>query len=246
MLSYKEQVDLNRIPTHVAIIMDGNGRWAKQRGQARSFGHQAGAETVHVIAEEAARLGVKFLTLYTFSTENWGRPSDEVAALMQLLFDSIEEETFMKNNISFRVIGDVAKLPSRVQDRLQACIERTGRNTGMCLVLALSYSSRWELTEAMKQMARQVQAGTLQPEQIDSALVSRQLSTSFMPDPDLLIRTGGELRLSNYLLWQCAYSELYFCDTYWPDFREEELCKAICDYQHRERRFGKTSEQVVP
>ena len=237
---------MNRIPTHIAIIMDGNGRWAKARGEARTVGHQAGAETVHVITEEAARLGVKYLTLYTFSTENWNRPVDEVAALMSLLMDSIEEETFMKNNVSFRIIGEKEKLPQNVRTRLEQCIERTGRNTGMCLTLALSYSSRWELTEAMKQIARQVQAGTLQPEQIDSALVSRQLSTSFMPDPDLLIRTGGELRLSNYLLWQCAYSELYFCDTYWPDFREEELSKAICDYQHRERRFGKTSEQVVP
>ncbi len=239
-----EQLDLNRIPQHVAIIMDGNGRWAKQRGHERSFGHQAGAETVHIIAEEAARLGVKYLTLYTFSTENWNRPSEEVAALMSLLFESIEEETFMKNNISFRIIGDIGKLPQNVQERLYACVEHTSGNTGMCLVLALSYSSRWEITEATRQIARLVKDGTLQPEDIDSALISQHLATNFMPDPDLLIRTGGEIRLSNYLLWQCAYSELYFCDTYWPDFQAEELRKAIRDYQKRERRFGKTSEQI--
>ena len=239
-----EQIDLNRIPRHVAIIMDGNGRWAKQRGHERSFGHQAGAETVHIIAEEAARLGIKYLTLYTFSTENWNRPSEEVAALMSLLFESIEEETFMKNNICFRIIGDIAKLPANVQERLQACVEHTSANTGMCLVLALSYSARWEITEATRQIARLIKDGTLQPEQIDSELISQHLATNFMPDPDLLIRTGGEIRLSNYLLWQCAYSELYFCDTYWPDFHAEELRKAICDYQKRERRFGKTSEQI--
>lgn len=241
---YKEKIDLKRIPNHVAIIMDGNGRWAKQRGHERSYGHQAGAETVHIIAEEAARLGIKFLTLYTFSTENWNRPTDEVAALMSLLFDSIEEETFMKNNIRFRVIGEIGKLPGHVQQRLEACIEHTAANTGMSLVLALSYSSRWELTEATRQIATLVQRGELAPEAIDSTLIAHHLSTHFMPDPDLLIRTGGELRLSNYLLWQAAYSELYFCDTFWPDFREEELHKAIYDYQRRERRFGKTSEQV--
>ena len=241
---YKEEIDLNRIPRHVAIIMDGNGRWAKQRGHERSYGHQAGAETVHVIAETAARLGIGYLTLYTFSTENWNRPSDEVAALMSLLLDSIEEETFMKNNIRFRVIGDIEKLPVNVQQRLNACVEHTARNTGMCLVLALSYSSRWEITEAVRQIAVLAQSGKLKPEQIDSELISGHLTTNFMPDPDLLIRTGGEIRLSNYLLWQCAYSELYFCETYWPDFREEELYKAICDFQKRERRFGKTSEQI--
>ena len=243
-MSYREQIDLGRVPRHIAIIMDGNGRWAKQRGHERSFGHQAGAETVHVIAEEAARLGVKYLTLYTFSTENWSRPETEIAALMGLLFDSIEEETFIKNNISFRVIGDIDKLPDNVQKRLNECIEHTSTNTGMCLVLALSYSSRWELTEATRRIAEEVKAGILLPEEINDRTVSRHLATSFMPDPDLLIRTGGEIRLSNYLLWQCAYSELYFCDTYWPDFREEELCRAICDFQKRERRFGKTSEQI--
>ena len=223
-MQYKEQIDLSRIPQHVAIIMDGNGRWAKQRGHERSYGHQVGAETVHVIAEEAARLGIRYLTLYTFSTENWNRPTDEVAALMSLLFDSIEEDTFMKNNISFRIIGDIEKLPANVQTRLYNCVENTSKNTGMCLVLALSYSSRWEITEASRQIAALVQKGELTPEQIDCDLMSKHLT--------------------NYLLWQCAYSELYFCETYWPDFREEELCKAICDYQRRERRFGKTSEQI--
>lgn len=243
-MPYREQIDKNHIPAHVAIIMDGNGRWAKQRGQVRSFGHQAGAETVHVIAEEAARLGVRFLTLYTFSTENWNRPADEVAALMGLLMDSIEEETFMKNNISFRIIGDTQKLPAEVLERLNQCVVRTSVNTGMCLTLALSYSSKWEIAEAMKQIASKVKSGEMSVEDIDDKLISEHLSTNYMPDPDLLIRTGGEVRLSNYLLWQCAYSELYFCDTFWPDFHEEEFCKAIYDYQRRERRFGKTSEQI--
>ena len=243
-MTYREQIDKTYIPEHVAIIMDGNGRWAKQRGQARSMGHQAGAETVHIIAEEAARLGVKYLTLYTFSTENWNRPVDEVSALMALLMGSIEEETFMKNNISFRIIGDTEKLPADVLNRLNQCIERTSVNTGMCLILALSYSSKWELTDAVKQIAAKVKTGELDVENISDETIDKHLCTNFMPDPELMIRTGGEVRLSNYLLWQCAYSELYFCDTYWPDFKEEEFCKAICDYQKRERRFGKTSEQI--
>ncbi len=243
-MSNKEQPDMKRIPRHIAIIMDGNGRWAKQRGQARTLGHQAGAETVHVIAEEAAKLGVEFLTLYTFSTENWNRPANEVAALMALLMDSIEEETFMKNNIRFRIIGDVKKLPADVLNRLEQCVQKTSSNTGMVLVLALSYSARWELTEAARQIAAEVEKGRLTAEEVDDQTVASYLCTNFMPDPDLLIRTGGEIRLSNYLLWQCAYSELYFCDTFWPDFKEEELRKAICDYQKRERRFGKTSEQL--
>ena len=241
---YSEQIDRDRIPAHVAIIMDGNGRWAKQRGQVRSMGHQAGAETVHVIAEEAAKLGVKYLTLYTFSTENWNRPQDEVNALLALLMESIEEEIFMKNNISFRIIGDTEKLPPMVLERLNKCIERTSVNTGMCLTLALSYSSKWEITHAMKQIAQKVKDGDLVVDEITDQTIDQHLSTHFMPDPELLIRTGGEIRLSNYLLWQCAYSELYFCDTFWPDFKEEEFCKAICDYQGRERRFGKTSEQI--
>jgi len=243
-MAYIETIDTTRIPTHIAIIMDGNGRWAKQKGQVRSFGHQAGAETVHVIAEEAARLGVKYLTLYTFSTENWNRPEEEINALMTLLMDSLEEETFMKNNISFRIIGDVEKLPANVLERLDHCIKRTSTNTGMCLTLALSYSSKWEITHAMKNIAQKVKEGVIDVNQITDKTIDIHLCTNYMPNPDLLIRTGGEIRLSNYLLWQCAYSELYFCDTYWPDFKEDELHKAICDYQKRERRFGKTSEQL--
>lgn len=243
-MAYKDNIDTSRIPRHVAIIMDGNGRWAKQRGCARSFGHNAGAETVHVIAEEAARAGVKWLTLYTFSTENWNRPSDEVAALMQLLIDQIEEETFMKNDISFRVIGDTARLPGNVRTRLEQCIARTAANKRMCMTLAISYSSRWEITRAAHLIAEEVKAGTLDPKAVDEECINSHLATAGMPDPDLLIRTGGELRLSNYLLWQCAYTELYFCDTYWPDFKEEEFYKAIYHYQQRERRFGKTSEQL--
>lgn len=243
-MQYKEHIDLNLIPQHVAIIMDGNGRWAKQRGHERSYGHQAGAETVHIISEEAARLGIKYLTLYTFSTENWNRPPEEVTALMNLLLDSIEEDTFIKNNIRFQIIGDIAKLPQDVQERLYSCIKNTAQNTGMCLVLALSYSSHWEITEATKQIAELIASKKLLPEQITSELISAHLTTHTMPDPDLLIRTGGEIRLSNYLLWQSAYSELYFCDTFWPDFRKEEFYKAIYEYQQRERRFGKTSEQV--
>lgn len=243
-MSYIEQIDETRIPQHVAIIMDGNGRWAKQRGKERTYGHHAGAETVQKIIEEAARLGVKYLTLYTFSTENWRRPQDEIAALMKLLMDSIEEETLMKNNIRFNMIGDLEKLPIEVQESLTLCKEHTAGNTGMWLVLALSYSSRWEITETVRHIATKVKAGEISPEQITDEYITSHLSTNFMPDPDLLIRTGGEIRLSNYLLWQCAYSELYFCDTFWPDFNKEEFYKAIYEYQQRERRFGKTSEQI--
>ena len=246
-MSYKEQIDQSRVPTHVAIIMDGNGRWAKQHNQHRSYGHKAGVETetVRNITKIAAEAGVKFLTLYTFSTENWNRPAEEVTALMTLLLESIEEEIFMNNNIAFRVIGDMGRLPEAVRTRLEQCIQRTSANTRMTMVIALSYSSKWEITQAVRQIASEVKEGTLPVESIDEALVSRHLTTNFMPDPDLLIRTGGELRLSNYLLWQCAYSELYFCDTFWPDFNEEEFYKAIYEYQQRERRFGKTSEQVL-
>ena len=233
-----------KMPQHVAIILDGNGRWAKNKGMPRNYGHVQGARNVETICEEAYKMGIQYLTVYAFSTENWNRPVDEVAALMSLLMDSIEEETFMKNNISFRIIGDTAKLPVEVLERLNQCIERTSINTGMCLTLALSYSSKWEITEAVRQIAAKIQNDKLAIEDIDDNLISAHLSTNYMPDPDLLIRTGGEIRLSNYLLWQCAYSELYFCETFWPDFREEEFCKAIYDYQKRERRFGKTSEQI--
>lgn len=215
-MSYIEQIDKTRIPQHVAIIMDGNGRWAKQRGEERTYGHRAGAETVQKITEDAARLGIKYLTLYTFSTENWNRPQDEIAALMNLLLESIEEETLMKNNIRFNVIGDFKKLPVEVQKSLTSCIKRTSKNSGMYMVLALSYSSRWEITEAVRQIATLIKAGEMSPEQITDECISSHLDTKFMPDPDLLIRTGGEIRLSNYLLWQCAYSELYFVTPFGP------------------------------
>jgi len=231
-------IETNNIPQHIAIIMDGNGRWATERGKDRSFGHQAGVETVRRITAECTRLGVKYLTLYTFSTENWNRPADEVAALMGLVLSSLEDEIFMKNNVRFRVIGDLKRLPEVVQKKLQETMDHTAKNDAMTMVVALSYSSRWEITEAVRQiMAEGVT-------DITEDTVSQHLTTSFMPDPDLLIRTGGELRISNYLLWQIAYSELYFCDTYWPDFNEEDLHKAIDSYQSRQRRFGKTEDQV--
>ena len=244
-MSYIEQIDKTRIPQHVAIIMDGNGRWAKQRGEERTYGHRAGAETVQNITEDAARLGIKYLTLYTFSTENWNRPQDEIAALMNLLLESIEEETLMKNNIRFNVIGDFKKLPVEVQKSLASCIERTSKNSGMYMVLALSYSSRWEITEAVKRLAREAVEKKINPGDITEAVVSDYLTTKGIPDPDLLIRTGGEQRVSNFLLWQLSYAEFFFTDVYWPDFREEELYGAILYYQQRERRFGKTSEQLI-
>lgn len=244
-MSFKYELDSKRIPAHVAIIMDGNGRWAKAQGLPRTAGHQQGVETVKKITEEATRLGIKYLTLYTFSTENWNRPSDEVAALMGLIIDHLEEEIFMKNNVRFRMIGDMSRIPEAVQARINQCIARTAANDKMTMVIALSYSSRWELTRTTQRIAQEILEQKLKPEDITEDTISKHLETAFMPDPDLLIRTGGELRISNYLLWQCAYTELYFCDTYWPDFNKEELHKAIHDYQSRERRFGKTSEQVA-
>ena len=236
--------DLKYIPQHIAIIMDGNGRWANERGKERSYGHQAGVDAVRCITSECTRLGVKYLTLYTFSTENWGRPADEVAALMGLVLTSLEDEIFMKNNVRFRVIGDMDRLPAQVQQKLRETEQHTAQNDAMTMVVALSYSSRWEITRAVQDIAADVKEGKMSLSAIDEALVSKHLTTSFMPDPDLLIRTGGELRISNYLLWQIAYSELYFCDTYWPDFNEECLHKAIESYQSRQRRFGKTEAQV--
>ena len=239
-----EELDMKRIPRHIAIIMDGNGRWATERNKHRSFGHQAGVETVRRITSECTRLGVKYLTLYTFSTENWNRPSDEIAALMGLVLTSLEDEIFMKNNVRFQVIGDIGRLPSAVAEKLRETIEHTSKNDAMTMVVALSYSARWELTEATKQIAAKVQKGELKIDDIDENIINGHLCTNFMPDPDLLIRTGGEFRISNYLLWQLAYSELYFCDTYWPDFNESDLHKAIIDYQSRQRRFGKTEKQI--
>lgn len=243
-----DKLDMNRIPEHIAIIMDGNGRWATERGKNRSYGHQAGVETVRRITSECTRLGVKYLTLYTFSTENWNRPADEIAALMGLVLTSLEDEIFMKNNVRFRVIGDIKRLPQQVQDKLQETMEHTAKNDAMTMVVALSYSSRWEIMNAMKETVKEALKNGSTYEQIEDQLTEenfeKHLDTSFMPDPDLLIRTGGELRISNYLLWQIAYSELYFCDTYWPDFDEADLQKAIVSYQARQRRFGKTEAQV--
>ena len=241
------------IPEHIAIIMDGNGRWATERGRERTFGHQAGVETVRRITAECVRLGVKYLTLYTFSTENWNRPADEISALMGLVLSSLEEEIFMKNNVRFRVIGDTKRLPEEVQQKLIETENHTMANDAMTMVVALSYSSRWEITEAFRRLMTEKfkenynLMGGLSPQgiaKITEEDIARHLETSFMPDPDLLIRTGGELRISNYLLWQIAYSELYFCDTYWPDFSEADLHKAIASYQGRQRRFGKTEAQV--
>lgn len=238
------QLDTNNIPQHIAIIMDGNGRWAAEKGKPRSFGHQAGVDTVRRITSECTRLGVKYLTLYTFSTENWNRPATEVAALMGLVLTSLEDEIFMKNNVRFRVIGDLKRLPEEVRQKLHETEEHTAANTAMTMVIALSYSSRWEITEATRQIANEAKAGTLNPADINEEMLTKHMATAFMPDPDLLIRTGGEERISNYLLWQIAYSELYFCDTFWPDFSEEELQRAIANYQQRQRRFGKTGAQI--
>lgn len=245
-----EQIDLNRIPRHIAIIMDGNGRWAAERGKPRSFGHQAGVDAVRRITAACTRLGVKFLTLYTFSTENWNRPADEVSALMGLVLSSLEDEIFMKNNVRFRVIGDIKRLPEDVQKKLRETMEHTAQNTAMTMVVALSYSARWEIVEAMRVTVRE--AITLSEDgncenvvqKLTEEAFCNHLETRFMPDPDLLIRTGGELRISNFLLWQIAYAELYFCDTYWPDFKEQDLQRAIVSYQRRQRRFGKTEAQV--
>lgn len=238
------ELDKTRIPAHIAIIMDGNGRWAAKRGLERSYGHQAGVETVRRITAACTKLGVKFLTLYTFSTENWNRPSDEISALMGLVLSSLEDEIFMKNDVRFQVIGDIARLPEDVQKKLHETEEHTKDNATMTMVVALSYSSRWEITKAVQDIVTDVKAGKISEQAICEDMMSKYLQTAFMPDPDLLIRTGGEVRVSNYLLWQIAYSELYFCDTFWPDFAEEDLYRAIANYQSRQRRFGKTEQQI--
>lgn len=239
-----QELDKTRIPAHIAIIMDGNGRWAAKRGLERSYGHQAGVETVRRITAACTKLGVKYLTLYTFSTENWNRPSDEISALMGLVLSSLEDEIFMKNDVRFRVIGHIARLPEDVQKKLHETEEHTKDNATMTMVVALSYSSRWEITKAVQDIVTDVKAGKISEQAICEDMVSKYLQTAFMPDPDLLIRTGGEVRVSNYLLWQIAYSELYFCDTFWPDFAEEDLYRAIANYQSRQRRFGKTEQQI--
>jgi undecaprenyl diphosphate synthase len=239
--SYKEKIDLNRLPKHIAIIMDGNGRWAKERGFDRIFGHQNGVISVRETTETAAEIGVKYLTLYAFSTENWSRPQTEVDALMELLIDTIEKETpiLHKNNIRLMAIGDLSRLPGNAGEKLNRCIEITRKNTGLSLVLALSYSSRWEITNATKNICKEVLEGRIRLEDINDELISNHLTTKSIPDPDLLIRTSGEERISNFLLWQIAYTELYFTETHWPAFRKENLYQSIYEFQQRERRFGK-------
>lgn len=246
-MSLEEKIDKNHLPQHVAIIMDGNGRWAKARGLERYMGHQEGVVSVRKVVEAASDLGIKYLTMYTFSTENWNRPEAEVHALMSLMVAAIKRETpdLMKNNVRLDAIGDLSRLPEDARSTLQECIDETSVNTGTTVILALSYSSRWEITYAVKQIIADVQSGKINAEQISEDTVSAYLTTKHIPDPDLLIRTGGEQRLSNFLLWQLSYAEFYFTDIYWPDFREEELYGALLYYQKRERRFGKTSEQLI-
>ncbi|MDR3653767.1 MAG: isoprenyl transferase [Paludibacter sp.] len=241
MPSYIEKIDKSRLPKHIAIIMDGNGRWAIERGYDRVFGHQIGVTSVREITETAAEIGIEYLTLYAFSTENWSRPQSEVDALMEILIDTIEKETptLHKNNIRLMAIGDLSRLPGNANDKLQRCIDQTKKNTGLALILALSYSSRWEITNATKQICKKVQDGEYTIEDISDELISNHLTTKSIPDPDLMIRTSGEERISNFLLWQVAYTEFYFTQTHWPEFRKENLYQAIYEFQQRERRFGK-------
>jgi len=245
-MSLKETIDLERLPKHIAIIMDGNGRWAKKNGMDRFMGHKEGVVSVRKITETVGRLGIDYLTLYTFSTENWNRPKEEIDALMELMITAIENESedLMTNNVRLKIIGDIKRLPPATYESLINVINRTSKNTGLNLTLALSYSSRWEITEAVKKISAAVKNESINIEDINENMISTHLSTFGTPDPDLLIRTGGEQRISNYLLWQLAYAELYFTDIYWPDFGEENLYAAIIDYQQRERRFGKTGEQI--
>lgn len=245
-MDLKQQIDMGKLPQHVAIIMDGNGRWAKKQGKNRIFGHRNGVRAVREASETCAELGVKHLTLYAFSTENWSRPIEEVNALMDLLIRTIKGEvkTLQKNNIRLLTIGNIEQLPKRSQERLREAMDATKDNTRMDLILALSYSSRWELTDAMKRIAQEVKAGTLDPEAINEQLISDHLSTKGIPDPELMIRTSGEQRISNFLLWQLAYAELHFTEVLWPEFRKEHLYEALISYQQRERRFGKISEQI--
>ena len=241
-----EIVDLSRVPAHVAIIMDGNGRWATARGMERSAGHVEGVNTVRQITEAASELGVKYLTLYTFSTENWNRPKEEVDALMDLIVIAIERETpdLIKNNVSLRMIGDMTRMPDTARRRLEQCIADTSHCTGLKLVLALSYSARWDIVSAARSLASDAKAGKLDPVEIDDKTFASRLSTAFMPDPDLLIRTGGDMRVSNYLLWEIAYTELVFTPVYWPDFTKKEFAGAIAEFQRRQRRFGLTGDQI--
>ncbi|MGV3763393.1 isoprenyl transferase [Parapedobacter sp.] len=246
-MDIKDTIDKARLPEHVAIIMDGNGRWAKERGQLRVFGHKNGVKAVRDTVEGAVEIGIKYLTLYAFSTENWNRPKLEVSALMELLVNTINKETktLMDNGVKLNAIGNLDQLPPKCYARLQEAMAKTANNMNCTLTLALSYSARWEITEAARQLARQVQSGDLSPDDIDESQVAQQLTTYGIPDPELMIRTSGEQRISNYLLWQLAYAELYFTDKMWPEFRRNDLFEALATYQNRERRFGLTSEQVV-
>jgi undecaprenyl diphosphate synthase len=246
-MSLREEVNTQKLPVHVAIIMDGNGRWARQRGHERNFGHEQGVKAVREVIECAAEMGLKYLTLYTFSTENWNRPDDEISALMSIMVQSLnnETETLIRNNVRLLAIGDLDRLAGDVRKRLNETIELTSTAKGLTLVVALSYSSRWEILEAARKLAMDVTNGRIVPSQIDESAFEKYLTTSGIPDPELMIRTSGELRISNFLLWQLAYTELYFTDLLWPDFGKEDFYKAIIDYQKRERRFGKTSEQVL-
>jgi len=246
-MSFKEKISTEKLPLHVAIIMDGNGRWAKQKGEKRTFGHENGVKSVRDTVEAAAEIGIKYITLYAFSTENWNRPKDEVDALMSLLVHTINEETktLNKNNIRLQAIGDIKNLPLACYNELQEAIENTKNNTHMTLVLALSYSAQWEIINAVKEIAKKVADKELSPENITVDVFNKHLCTATIPDPELMIRTSGEHRISNFLLWQLAYSELYFTDTFWPDFGKEDFYEAIVDFQNRERRFGQTSDQLT-
>ena len=248
MASFREHIDPNNLPRHIAVIMDGNGRWAKKKGAMRIFGHRNAVQSVKDVTEACGELGVKYLTLYAFSTENWNRPKEEVEGLMELLVNTLKKEikTLMDNQVKLKTIGDTSHLPKDCQDNLQWAKNETSKNDGLTLILALSYSGRWEITEAVKKIANEVKQGALNPEAVNDTLIENYLETAGIPDPELLIRTSGELRVSNFLLWQIAYTELYITPTLWPDFRKENLYEAIWSYQQRERRFGKTSEQLNP
>jgi undecaprenyl diphosphate synthase len=246
--SYKEHIDFNRLPKHIAVIMDGNGRWAKKKGALRIFGHRNAVQAVRDVTEGCGELGVKFLTLYAFSTENWSRPKDEIDSLMELLVSTLKQEikTLMDNQVKLKTIGDISHLPRECQDNLLWAIDKTKENTGLNLIMALSYSGRWEITKAVKALAKDIENGKITSDQINERALENYLQTSGIPDPELLIRTSGEMRISNFLLWQIAYTELFITPTLWPDFRKEHLYEAIWSYQQRERRFGKTSEQLNP
>jgi undecaprenyl diphosphate synthase len=246
-MSIKKRINTEKLPSHVAIIMDGNGRWAHQRNLDRIFGHQQGVNAVREVIEAAGELRIKYLTLYAFSTENWGRPNEEVSALMGIMIDSLNKETdtLLNNNICLKAIGDVGRLADDVRKRLFATIELTAGCTGLILIVALSYSSRWEITEAARKISINVADGKIDPRKLDESDFEKYLSTYGIPDPELMIRTSGELRISNFLLWQLAYTELYFTKKLWPDFGKEDFYRALIDFQKRERRFGKTSEQIL-